>query len=271
MPGCFVFGTSTGLVKQLKPIHHNQLHKAEILFKGQKPINFLTFSDSGNYLSITTEDTSTIVYCSKSKKLVKLPSEHDGYVSKAYFCSDEYAFSLGTEGKLLLYYIVSSSPPKAEKESESEDPFEEANEKTDFTLVDTYKIANEMVIRKYPFLGACYSSFEQNDRRVNAIFVGGQAFLQVIELDKESTNYRLERGVREEHEILHVQLLGAGSSEKAVTIVTCTDEILSIWNLAKLEKVLSMELKYELRALVTAMRPVYKESWTSFAFLANNL
>lgn len=41
----FVFGTSSGLVKILRPIHHLELHKGDILFKGSKSINHLSFSN----------------------------------------------------------------------------------------------------------------------------------------------------------------------------------------------------------------------------------
>jgi hypothetical protein len=74
MPNTFVFGTSTGLVKILRPIHHLELHKGEILFKGGKSINHLAFSSSGRYLAIAPDDSSAVVFCTKSRKLYKLPN-----------------------------------------------------------------------------------------------------------------------------------------------------------------------------------------------------
>ena len=68
----------------------------------------MTFSPSGRYLGISSEESSAVLYSFKSKKLVKLPKEHEGYVTKSSFCNERHIFTIGNDGKLHLYSIKSS-------------------------------------------------------------------------------------------------------------------------------------------------------------------
>ena len=54
------------------------------------------------------------------------------------------------------------------------------------------------------------------------ILTSGQHFLQVIELKETSTDYRLEKRVHEEMEILTLQVLGKGGNGKGISMVTTT-------------------------------------------------
>ena len=71
----------------------------------------------------------------------------------------------------------------------------------------------------------------------------GQIFMQVIELTAETTNYRLEKNVRENSEIVHIELLNDGSNGKIVSVVIVTDSMMSFWNLNKNEKFFSFDVR----------------------------
>ena len=71
----FYIGTQEGEVYHLKP-SHNKIDQAEIIFKGTKPIDHLSFSPDGNFMGISNGESSAIVYSAKSNKLFKIPYEH---------------------------------------------------------------------------------------------------------------------------------------------------------------------------------------------------
>jgi len=64
--------------------------------------------------------------------------------------------------------------------------------------------------------------------------------------------------------------LGNGSDGKAVTIMTSTDEQISIWNFNNKEKIFAFNFKQELKAIITAFLPVHHLDFPAFSFLVNN-
>ncbi len=181
MPNHFVFGASDGIVKFLRPANYLQLQTAEILYKGNKPISSLAFSESGKYLGIGTEESWAVIYNMKSRKLCKLPSEHEGLVNRVHFCGDEYVFSIGSEGNLLLYSIQTLNSQEKDEDI-SDDPFEDMAEETCFSLIDSYKIASEAIAKKFPFLNAVYAEMQHRGSSLQVILTAGQEFLQTIKL-----------------------------------------------------------------------------------------
>lgn len=80
----------------------------------------------------------------------------------------------------------------------------------------------------------------------------------------------MQRAIREEHEILQVQVLGTGQDAKPISLVTSTEQMLSLWNYTRLEKILAIDVKTELQSMVTVVQPIWGRETTSFAFLVNN-
>ena len=97
------------------------------------------------------------------------------------------------------------------------------------TFLDAYRIATEAIIKKYAFINASFAQM-QGKQREEIILSAGHTSLQIIQIVGHLAEYRMERRIHEESEILQVQTLGQGSNERAKTLVVSTESVLSIWN-----------------------------------------
>ena len=100
----------------------------------------------------------------------------------------------------------------------------------------------------------------------------GQIFMTVIEISQMATTYQIDRGIKEDSEILLTQILGNGKNNKAITFVVITQSHLSFWNYSRHEKLLSINLQEELNGMmITVVQPIGIKENPSFTFLVNNL
>lgn len=67
----------------------------------------------------------------------------------------------------------------------------------EFAKVDFYKIASEMICKKFPFINAVYADFKQQKHQLRAILASGQKFLNMITLNNEEIHYQIEKRIFE--------------------------------------------------------------------------
>lgn len=65
------------------------------------------------------------------------------------------------------------------------------NADLEFTLIDSYKIASEAVSKKFSFLNAVYSEWQQREKETKVILTSGQKFLQLLILNNEESTYQI--------------------------------------------------------------------------------
>lgn len=81
-------------------------NNCELIFKTAGPIYQLTYSRSGKYLAMATEEPTAILYFSDKKTFVRCRTAHTSSVFCVGFSFDEkYMFSTAADGFLKIYKI----------------------------------------------------------------------------------------------------------------------------------------------------------------------
>jgi WD40 repeat protein len=95
-----------GLNKEVEIIKFNDHSKPVPVFKTLGPIRSVTFSKTGRYLAIASEEPTAVLYDYDKKMFVKCRPGHSGSVCSVFFSPDErYICSTGTDGVLKVFRI----------------------------------------------------------------------------------------------------------------------------------------------------------------------
>jgi hypothetical protein len=157
---------------------------------------------------------------------------------------------------------------EASDDSDSEEPQGE-RPAVECPFMDRYKISTDAITRRHPYFNAAYAEF-RGDQSEKVVLASGQTCLQVIELEGRSSNYRIERAIREQEEILLVQVLSEGERGLPNCIVTSSASSLSIWNYTIKQKLFALSTAQVFKGCVTAMVRANSPQGPSFFFAVNH-
>lgn len=102
------------------------------------------------------------------------------------------------------------------------------------------------------------------------MIASGQTCLQVVELEGRSSNYRIERGIREQEEILLVSVLSEGDRGLPNCIVTSSASSLTVWNYTIKQKLMVLSTVQVFKGCITAIVRGNTLQGPSFFFAVNH-